>query len=88
MRKEPDVCGEKVFIVAGLPHYTYFLRTTNRAVKRYSIVPSAEGNRSWFCYQSGFAAIPNRRLVLLDKTPRLWHKSSCGAFVRMERSAA
>ncbi len=39
---------EKVFIVAGLPHYTYFLRATNQPVKRYSIAPSFEGVISYY----------------------------------------
>ena len=50
----------------------------NRAIKRDSIAPSHEGNISGFCSQSNFAAMPNRRLVLLDKTPLLWHKSPAG----------
>ncbi len=33
-----------------------------------------EENESWFCFQSDFAAIPNRRLVLLDKTQRSYAK--------------
>ena len=44
-----SVAQEKRYsIAAGLLHYTYFLRATNRPVKRYSITPSCEGVIS--CY--------------------------------------
>ena len=46
--EEAGLSEEKVFIIAGLPRYTYFLRATNQPVKRYSIAPSAEGVIS--CY--------------------------------------
>ena len=55
----------------------------NRPLKRYSIFPSAEGNISGFCSQLNFAAMPNRRLVLLDKT-RFCGTNPLRGFVRME----
>ena len=51
---------------------------------RYEIAPSCEGDISGFCSQSNFAAMPNRRLVLLDKT-RFCGTNPLRGFVRMER---
>ena len=78
--------GEKVFaksrLGGGILANTIAHHPTPRHVacgqEKYRSPRPSRATEAGFVSNRTFAAMPNRRLVLLDKTPRLWHNAPVG----------